>query len=51
MFDAKLDAEVSFAARITIRVMHELLRKHQSLFPQKMEAIYDATAEDEDIQL
>jgi hypothetical protein len=32
--DVELDKEVSFAARISIRVMHELLRKHESLFPQ-----------------
>ena len=31
--DVELDKEVSFAARISIRVMHELLRRHESLFP------------------
>ena len=30
--DLELDQEVSFAARISIRVMHELLRKHAGLF-------------------
>ena len=33
--DVELDKEVSFAARISIRVMNELLRKHESLFPQR----------------
>lgn len=28
--DLELDKEVSFAARISIRVMHELLRRHES---------------------
>ena len=48
--DTELDAEVSYAARIAIRVMHELLRKHESLFPQKLEPIYEASGPEEDIQ-
>jgi hypothetical protein len=44
--DAALDKEVSFAARISIRVMHELLRKHEGLFPQKLVPIWEATDED-----
>lgn len=44
--DPKLDEEVSFAARISIRVMHELLRRHEGLFPQKLEPIYEPTDED-----
>lgn len=45
--DPKLDEEVSFAARVSIRVMHELLRKHAGLFPQKLDPIYEA-GNDED---
>jgi hypothetical protein len=45
--DVELDKEVSFAARISIRVMHELLRRHESLFPQRVVPIYEAgSAED-----
>ena len=40
--DVELDKEVSFAARISIRVMHELLRKHESLFPQRSVPVYEA---------
>jgi hypothetical protein len=43
--DVELDKEVSFAVRISVRVMHELLRKHASLFPEKVVPIY---APDED---
>ncbi len=45
--DPKLDQEVSFAARISIRVMHELLHKHASLFPQKFDPIYEAGSEED----
>ena len=45
--DVELDKEVSFAARISIRVMHELLRRHESLFPQRVVPIYDAGSEEE----
>ena len=45
--DPKLDQEVSFAARISIRVMHELLHKHASLFPQKFDPIYEAGNEED----
>jgi hypothetical protein len=38
--DADLDKEVAFAARVTDRVLHALLRKHPGLFPQKKEPIY-----------
>lgn len=44
--DVELDKEVSFAARISIRVMHELLRKHESLFPQIKEPVYEPCDED-----
>ncbi len=45
--DVELDKEVSFAARISIRVMHELLRRHESLFPQRVVPIYEAGSEEE----
>jgi hypothetical protein len=38
--DADLDKEVAFAARVTDRVLHALLKKHPGLFPQKKEPIY-----------
>jgi hypothetical protein len=43
--DVELDKEASFAARISIRVMHELLRRHESLFPQRTVPIYKSGAE------
>lgn len=43
--DVELDKEVSFAARISVRVMRELVRNHASLFPEKVVPIY---APDED---
>ena len=46
--DNDLDREVSYAARITIRVMHELMKKHESLFPGKREPIFDGI-HDEDV--
>lgn len=45
--DVELDKEVSFAARISIRVMQELLRRHESLFPQRLEPIYEAGSEED----
>ncbi len=48
--DVELDKEVSFAARISIRIMHELLRKHESLFPQCTVPIYEAGSEDDSPQ-
>jgi hypothetical protein len=45
--DVELDKEVSFASRISIRVMHELLRKHESLFPQRIVPIYDAGSQED----
>ena len=44
--DIELDREISFAARISIRVLHELLRRHESLFPQKLVPTYEPTDED-----
>jgi hypothetical protein len=46
--DSDLDREVSYAANITIRVMHELTKKHESLFPGKREPIFDGVY-DEDL--
>ena len=36
-----------FAARISIRVMHELLRRHESLFPQRVVPIYEGGSEED----
>ena len=44
--DVELDREISFAARISIRVLHELLRRHEGLFPQKLVPVYEPTDED-----
>jgi hypothetical protein len=44
--DVELDREISFAARISIRVLHELLKRHESLFSQKLVPIYQPTDED-----
>ena len=43
--DVELDKEVSFAARISIRVMHELLRRHENLFPHRDVPIYEGGSE------
>jgi hypothetical protein len=45
--DVELDKEVIFAARISIRVMHELLRRHESLFPQRVVPIYEGGSEED----
>ena len=45
--DVELDKEVSFAARISIRVMHEVLRRHESLFPQRVVPIHEAGSEED----
>jgi len=44
--DVELDKEVRFAARVSIRVMHQLLKRHESLFPQKLVPTWEATDED-----
>ena len=46
--DNELEREVSYAARITIRVMHELIKKHEGIFPGKKEPIFDGVY-DEDL--
>jgi hypothetical protein len=43
----ELDKEVSFAARITILVMRELLRRHESLFPQRVVPTYQGGSEED----
>jgi hypothetical protein len=48
--DLALDKEVSFAVRISVRVMHELLRKHASLFPQTKEPIFEAGSDEDSPQ-
>lgn len=45
--DSDLDREVSYAEKITIRVMHELLKRHESLFPEKREAIFDGVYDED----
>lgn len=45
--DVDLDKEVSYAIRISIRVMHELLRRHESLFPEKLSPIFEAGSEED----
>ena len=43
--DHELDQEVRFATRVTFRVMHELLSKHEGLFPQKRTPMWEPTDE------
>jgi hypothetical protein len=45
--DVDLDREVSYAVRISVRVMHELLRRHTSLFPQKLDPTFEAGSDDD----
>ncbi len=45
--DVELDKEVNFAVRLSVRVMHELLRRHESLFPQKDIPIYEAGSDED----
>lgn len=47
--DPDLDREISFASRISMRVVHELLKRHETMFPGRREPIYDGIHE-EDIQ-
>ena len=44
--DVEMDKEVRFAARISIRVMRELLNRHECLFPQKLVPMWEPTDED-----
>lgn len=41
--DPELDKEVRFAARVSMRVMHELLDKHAAMFPQKVTPVWEPT--------
>lgn len=43
--DVELDKEVQFARRISVRVMNELLRTHEDLFPQKLTPRWEPTDE------
>jgi hypothetical protein len=45
--DPDLDREVSLASRITIRIMHELMKRHQSMFRGKMEPVGDGIHEED----
>ena len=45
--DEKLDNEVEYAVRLAKRVLHEVMRKHGSLFPQRMDPVYEAGSEDD----
>ena len=45
--DVDLDREVSYAVRISVRVMHELLRRHASLSPQKLDPTFEAGSDDD----
>jgi hypothetical protein len=42
-----MDKEVAFDARITIRIMHEHLRKHASLYPQAIHYTYEAESDED----
>ena len=44
--EVELDEEVSFAARLSFRVMTELLREHEDLFPYKLVPTWEATDDD-----
>ncbi len=48
--DVALDKEVMFAARISIRIMHELLRRHEGLFPQRIFPIYEGGSDEDSPQ-
>lgn len=45
--DVDLDREVSYAVRISVRVMHELLKRHASLFPQKLDPVCEAGSDED----
>ena len=47
--DHELDREVSFAIRITDRVLKALLQRKEGLIPQKLEPIHEACSHEEDI--
>jgi hypothetical protein len=44
--DVELDKEVRFAARISMRVLNVLLKRHEDLFPQKLVPMWEPTDED-----
>ena len=41
--------EVSFAAGISIRIVHELVRRNESLFPQRKVPVYEAGLEKDNL--
>jgi len=45
--DPEPDREVSFAARISMRVMHELVKRHETMFPGARQPIYDGIHEED----
>jgi hypothetical protein len=45
--DSDLDREVSYAAKITMRVMYELMKRHKTLFPGRREPIFDGVHEED----
>jgi hypothetical protein len=44
--DLELDQEVSYAMKITMRVMRALVKGHECLFPQKLTPVSEPTGED-----
>lgn len=44
--DPQLDKEVRFARRVILRVLNDLLNKHEDLFPQKLVPTWEPTDED-----
>ena len=46
--DHELDREVSFAGRIMHRVIHSLVTKNSSMFPQVNVPYYEACSDEED---
>ena len=47
--DHDMDREVSFAARLAVQVLDELLKRHERIFPGRHHAVYDGIYE-EDVQ-
>ena len=47
--DHVMDREVSFAARLAMQILDELLKRHERMFPERHEPVYDGFHE-EDLQ-
>lgn len=45
--DPDLDREISFASRISMRLLHDLLKRHETIFPGRREPIYDGIHEED----